>query len=80
MLLYETLIAYGFARGQFDARPDDRATLTDCRIANAVRCVPPQNKPLPVDIAHLLAVFHRHHRGDAPSARRRAAWNASLMN
>jgi uracil-DNA glycosylase len=49
-LLYATLIEYGFATGQFLARPDDGLTLQDCRITNAVRCVPPQNKPLPVEI------------------------------
>ena len=45
VLLYETLGRYGFARGKFDARIDDGLTLTDCRITNAVRCVPPENKP-----------------------------------
>lgn len=49
-LLYATLIEYGFASGVFQARPDDGLTLLDCRITNAVRCVPPQNKPLPVEI------------------------------
>jgi len=49
-LLYATLLEYGFARGQYQARPDDGLILTDCRISNAVRCVPPQNKPLPVEI------------------------------
>ncbi|QDM17458.1 uracil-DNA glycosylase [Tardiphaga sp. vice352] len=49
-LLYATLIEFGFATGQFLARPDDSLTLQDCRITNAVRCVPPQNKPLPVEI------------------------------
>jgi len=49
-LLYQTLSDYGFAQGQYDARPDDGLTLTDCRISNAVRCVPPQNKPLPIEI------------------------------
>ena len=49
-LLYATLIDYGFARGTYQARPDDGMTLVDCRISNAVRCVPPQNKPLPVEI------------------------------
>ncbi len=49
-LLYATLIEYGFARGDYRATPDDGLTLTDCRISNAVRCVPPQNKPLPVEI------------------------------
>jgi uracil-DNA glycosylase family 4 len=49
-LLYATLIKYGFAEGHYQARPDDGFTLVDCRISNAVRCVPPQNKPLPVEI------------------------------
>ena len=49
-LLYATLLEYGFARGHYQARPDDGLTLIDCRITNAVRCVPPQNKPLPAEI------------------------------
>ncbi|HZP21707.1 MAG TPA: uracil-DNA glycosylase [Bauldia sp.] len=49
-LLYRTLIDFGFARGAYDARPDDGLTLTDALIVNAVRCVPPENKPLPVEI------------------------------
>jgi uracil-DNA glycosylase family 4 len=49
-LLYATLIEFGFARGDYRARPDDGLRLIDCRISNAVRCVPPQNKPLPAEI------------------------------
>jgi uracil-DNA glycosylase family 4 len=49
-LLYATLLEYGFARGVYQARPDDGLTLVDCRIGNAVHCVPPQNKPLPAEI------------------------------
>jgi uracil-DNA glycosylase family 4 len=49
-LLYATLLEYGFAKGSYRARPDDGLKLVDCRIANAVHCVPPQNKPLPVEI------------------------------
>jgi uracil-DNA glycosylase len=49
-LLYATLIEYGFAKGIYRASPDDGLTLVDCRISNAVRCVPPQNKPLPAEI------------------------------
>ena len=49
-LLYSTLLHYGFAKGHYEARPDDGLTLVDCRISNAVRCVPPQNKPLPAEI------------------------------
>jgi uracil-DNA glycosylase family 4 len=44
-LLYATLIEYGFAEGRFEARPDDSLRLIDTRITNAVRCVPPENKP-----------------------------------
>ena len=49
-LLYATLIEYGFAEGNYQARPDDGLRLVDCRISNAVRCVPPQNKPTPAEI------------------------------
>jgi len=46
-LLYGTLLKFGFARGKYLARPDDGLELLDCRITNAVRCVPPENKPTP---------------------------------
>jgi uracil-DNA glycosylase family 4 len=49
-LLYATLLEYGFAKGVYQARPDDGLRLVDCRIGNAVHCVPPQNKPLPLEI------------------------------
>ena len=50
VLLYETLGKYGFARGDYGAHPDDGLELIDCRITNAVRCVPPENKPTPDEI------------------------------
>ena len=50
VLLYDTLSHFGFSRGTFDARPDDGLELVDCRITNAVRCVPPENKPTPAEI------------------------------
>ncbi len=50
-LLYATLLEFGFARGRYDARPDDGLQLVDCIISNSVRCVPPQNKPTPAEIA-----------------------------
>lgn len=49
-LLYETLSDYGFSRGTFRADPDDGLTLTGAIITNAVRCVPPENKPTPAEI------------------------------
>jgi uracil-DNA glycosylase family 4 len=49
-LLYGTLKAHGLARGDYAARADDGFSLVDCAIANAVRCVPPENKPLPAEI------------------------------
>ena len=57
-LLYGTLLDLGFARGQFLARPDDGLQLVNCRIANAVRCVPPQNKPLPAEIKTCRTFLH----------------------
>ena len=50
-LLYATLKEFGFAKGEYAARPDDGLALIDCRITNAVRCVPPENKPTPKEIA-----------------------------
>jgi uracil-DNA glycosylase family 4 len=50
-LLYETLIKFGFARGSYEARPDDGLVLIGAAITNAVRCVPPQNKPAAKEIA-----------------------------
>ena len=44
-LLYGTLLKYGLAQGEFKAHPDDGLELINTRITNAVRCVPPENKP-----------------------------------
>jgi uracil-DNA glycosylase family 4 len=49
-LLYATLAKFGFARGDYAQRADDGFTLVDCRVTNAVRCVPPENKPEPAEI------------------------------
>lgn len=49
VLLYETLLDFGFAHGVYLARPDDGLTLVGARIVNAVRCAPPQNKPTPLE-------------------------------
>lgn len=45
-LLYQTLLNFGFARGAYGRQADDSLILQDCRITNAVRCVPPENKPI----------------------------------
>lgn len=49
VVLYESLAKMGFAQGNYQARPDDGFALVNARITNAVRCVPPANKPLPVE-------------------------------
>jgi uracil-DNA glycosylase family 4 len=49
-LLYETMLDFGFASGRYEERPDDGLTLVDARITNAVRCVPPENKPIGAEI------------------------------
>ena len=49
VLLYQTLLKFGFAKGTYMARPDDGLILDDCMITNAVRCAPPGNKPLPAE-------------------------------
>ena len=51
VLLYETLLKLGFARGTYAARPDDGLELVDCMITNAVRCAPPGNRPEPSEEA-----------------------------
>ena len=48
-LFYRTLLDCGLAAGSYDRRPDDDLRLTHCRVTNAVRCVPPGNKPTPAE-------------------------------
>jgi len=48
-LLYPTLITFGLMQGIYGASPDDGLTPLRCRITNAVRCVPPENKPTPAE-------------------------------
>jgi uracil-DNA glycosylase len=48
-LLYDTLVAKGAACGTYAERADDGLRLIDCRITNAVRCVPPANRPTPAE-------------------------------
>lgn len=56
-LLYGTLLTYGLARGRYGADPADGLELVDCMITNAVRCVPPENKPTPEEITTCRPFF-----------------------
>ena len=49
-LLYATLGKFGFSNNKYDSRPDDGLKLKQAMITNAVRCVPPQNKPIGAEI------------------------------
>jgi len=49
-LLYATLGKHGFSNGKYASSPDDGLKLKDAAITNAVRCVPPQNKPVGAEI------------------------------
>lgn len=50
VLLYQTLLKFGLATGGYGATPDDGLQLRDCRVTNAVRCVPPGNLPSPAEV------------------------------
>jgi uracil-DNA glycosylase len=67
-LLYDTLLKFGFATGVYDERPDDTLTLVDCRVTNAVRCVPPQNKPTPAEITTCRSFLIETIRAGEPRA------------
>ena len=60
LLLYNTLVAQGFATGTYGADPSDGLALQDCRIVNAVRCVPPANLPEPAEVT----TCNRYLRGE----------------
>ena len=50
-LLFRTLLKSGLAEGTYEERPDDCLRLRGCIILNSVKCLPPQNKPLPAEVA-----------------------------
>ncbi len=56
-LLYQTLVKYSFAKGNYGKSREDGLELTDAIIVNAVRCVPPENKPIGGRNQQLSAVF-----------------------
>jgi uracil-DNA glycosylase family 4 len=62
-LLYATLAKFGLAHGDYDRRADDGLVLRDCRVVNAVRCVPPENKPLPAEITTCRPYFQHELSG-----------------
>jgi uracil-DNA glycosylase family 4 len=82
ILLYATLHAYGFASQSDATAPDDGLALISCRITNAVKCLPPQNKPTPAEIAgcnrFLEADLARVPAGGAVLALGRIAHGAAL--
>jgi uracil-DNA glycosylase family 4 len=81
-LLYATLLKLGLAKGDYEKRVDDGLELVGCRIVNSVRCVPPQNKPLPVEIntcnQFLKAAIDRHKDAKALLALGAIAHDAAL--
>jgi uracil-DNA glycosylase len=83
ILLYEALHAYGYASSPLSRTADDPLTLDDCRITNAVKCLPPANKPLPGEIRncndYLTADLALLPPGGAVLALGRIAHDATLL-
>jgi uracil-DNA glycosylase family 4 len=82
ILLYATLHAYGYASKPIATGRDDGLALAGCRITNAVKCLPPDNKPLPIEVkncnAYLVADLARLPDGAAVLALGRIAHDAAL--
>jgi uracil-DNA glycosylase family 4 len=82
LLLYATLHLHGFASQPHGPSPDDGLVLHDCRITNAVKCLPPDNRPSPAEIrdcnAYLAADLARLPAGGAVLALGRIAHDATL--
>ena len=83
ILLYETLHAYGYASSPLSRTADDPLKLADCRITNAVKCLPPGNKPLPGEMRncndYLTADLSLLREGGAVLALGRIAHDAALL-
>jgi uracil-DNA glycosylase family 4 len=69
-LLYPTLIRVGLARGDYAARADDGLELEDCRVTNAVRCVPPENRPTTDELRTCRQAFLEAELAALPRLRR----------
>src|ERR1700748_338023 len=84
ILLYQTLYEFGFSNQPEGASPDDGLKLKDCRINNAVKCVPPANKPLPEEIRtcnrYLAADLTHTREGTVILALGRIAHEATLRS
>lgn len=65
-LLYQALARHGLSRGRFAASPSDGLELVGCRVTNAVRCVPPENRPLPAEIGACRRFLRDELDGPAP--------------
>jgi uracil-DNA glycosylase family 4 len=78
-LLYRTLLKTGFATGEYAAHPADGLELRSARITNAVRCVPPQNKPETAEIA-ACGRFLRAELAASPSVKAILALGAIAHN
>jgi len=68
ILLYETLHRYGFGSRAIAIDPDDGLVLQGCRITNAVKCLPPENKPLPAEIRECNGYLRDELQALAPPA------------
>jgi uracil-DNA glycosylase family 4 len=58
ILLYETLHEFGYGNKPVSVARDDGLELAGCRITNAVKCLPPQNKPLPGEVRNCNRYLH----------------------
>lgn len=63
VLLYRTLHEFGFSNQPEGARPDDGLRLRDCRITNAVKCLPPENKPTGAEVRTCNVFLEQEIRG-----------------
>ncbi|MFL6652889.1 MAG: uracil-DNA glycosylase [Sulfurifustaceae bacterium] len=68
LLLYRTLHRYGFANQARGDDPNDGLRLIDCRITNAVKCLPPENKPLPDEVTRCNRYLAEELRALAPGS------------
>ena len=69
VLLFDTLLKFGLAEGSYEERPDDNLRLNGVAIVNSVKCVPPQNKPIPEEIANCTRAYFRPSLGALPHIR-----------